>query len=302
MGQLDFHTDERTLRSYFEQHGEVESVKIIYDHETRRSRGFAFVTFEDPSVAASAADATNRREIDGRVVRCNVTTERPMERGGRGGVGRAGPSGRRSGGGGGRGRDEEDEEDDEEDDHHRHRYGSRDRRRDERRRGRGSRRSRSRSRSSRSRSRSRETPREGGRRGDRDRKRRPSSADDAPPHERSHEGVEAATDLDLSAARARNLELERRLAVLEEAVARSRETEASESARAEALESALEAAMATRAARAAAVRKISAAGAEMLRCRGALRAAEDALADAMSAAQGLFEEALAGGENDERDE
>ena len=47
-------------------------MKIIYDRETRRSKGFAFITFAEMMSAAAAADGTNLREIDGRQVRCNL--------------------------------------------------------------------------------------------------------------------------------------------------------------------------------------------------------------------------------------
>jgi len=39
--------DEDALRTYFSRFGNVESADIIYDHETRKPRGFAFVSFDD---------------------------------------------------------------------------------------------------------------------------------------------------------------------------------------------------------------------------------------------------------------
>jgi hypothetical protein len=68
---------------------------------------------------------------------------------------------------------------------------------------------------------------------------------------------------DLADARTHNGELERRLAVLEEAVAQAKGSEASQVARAEALENALDAAMSTHAARRSMVKKISKAGAKV---------------------------------------
>jgi len=40
-------TDEADLREYFSQFGAVESVDVVVDRATHRSRGFAFVSFND---------------------------------------------------------------------------------------------------------------------------------------------------------------------------------------------------------------------------------------------------------------
>lgn len=44
---MSSNTTERDLREIFERYGRVDSVKIIMDHGTGRSRGFGFVNFED---------------------------------------------------------------------------------------------------------------------------------------------------------------------------------------------------------------------------------------------------------------
>lgn len=46
------HTSERDLRKLFGEYGEIESVQIVYDRFTGRSRGFGFVYF------TSTKDAT----------------------------------------------------------------------------------------------------------------------------------------------------------------------------------------------------------------------------------------------------
>ena len=76
VGGLNFVTDEATLRDACEAHGEVDSVKIIYDHDTRRSRGFAFVAFEREADARRAAERMDGQNLDGRRVRCNLADER----------------------------------------------------------------------------------------------------------------------------------------------------------------------------------------------------------------------------------
>jgi RNA recognition motif-containing protein len=76
VGGLNFATDEATLRDVCAAHGEVESAKIIYDHETGRSRGFAFVAFVREADARRAAHRLDGRNVDGRRVRCNLADER----------------------------------------------------------------------------------------------------------------------------------------------------------------------------------------------------------------------------------
>jgi len=46
------HTSERDLRKLFGEYGEIESVQIVYDRFSGRSRGFGFVYF------TSTKDAT----------------------------------------------------------------------------------------------------------------------------------------------------------------------------------------------------------------------------------------------------
>lgn len=58
---------EEEFKKYFEQFGEVESTEIIFDRETRRMRGFGFVTFKTEEGAASCVKRTNH-EIQGKFV------------------------------------------------------------------------------------------------------------------------------------------------------------------------------------------------------------------------------------------
>ncbi len=40
---MSLYTQERELRDFFGRYGPVEDINIVYDHQTGRSRGFAFV-------------------------------------------------------------------------------------------------------------------------------------------------------------------------------------------------------------------------------------------------------------------
>jgi RNA recognition motif-containing protein len=71
VGNISFDTDEATLRSAFEEHGDVSSAKIITDWETGRSRGFGFVEMPDDGEARNAIEAMDGLELDGRPLRVN---------------------------------------------------------------------------------------------------------------------------------------------------------------------------------------------------------------------------------------
>ncbi|MDH5306957.1 MAG: RNA-binding protein [Myxococcales bacterium] len=101
VGNLSFTTTEEQLRDLFEQHGRTQSVNVISDRETGRSRGFGFVEFEDAESARAAQEALDGKEFDGRPLRVNEAQERRPGGGGGGGGGRGGGGG---GYGGRRGR------------------------------------------------------------------------------------------------------------------------------------------------------------------------------------------------------
>lgn len=77
VGSLAWETTDESLREAFEAHGDVTEAKVIRDRETGRSRGFGFVTFESSEDAASAVEAMNDSELDGRTIRVEFATERP---------------------------------------------------------------------------------------------------------------------------------------------------------------------------------------------------------------------------------
>jgi RNA recognition motif-containing protein len=106
VGSLSFKTTEEELQREFEAFGEVGAVKIIVDHETFKSRGFAFVTMPNQDQATAAIAALNGKEMNGFALKVNEA--RPREPGGspgreRSGSGYAGSSRGGSGYGSGSG-------------------------------------------------------------------------------------------------------------------------------------------------------------------------------------------------------
>ncbi|MDR0394885.1 MAG: RNA-binding protein [Tannerella sp.] len=66
VGNLSYRVREDELKSVMEQYGIVDSVKVIKDRETGRSKGFAFVEMQDDEDAKRAIDELNEKELEGR--------------------------------------------------------------------------------------------------------------------------------------------------------------------------------------------------------------------------------------------
>lgn len=66
VGNLNYKVREQDLRDVMEEYGTVDSVRIITDRETRRSKGFAFIEMPDSTEASNAINALNGAEYVGR--------------------------------------------------------------------------------------------------------------------------------------------------------------------------------------------------------------------------------------------
>ena len=103
VAKLNFDTQERDLEEAFAAHGAVDSVKIIMDKFTGRSKGFGFVEMPNDDEAQAAIDDLNDQEFDGRTIVVKKAEPRENRGGGGGGRGGYGGGGRGGyGGGGGR--------------------------------------------------------------------------------------------------------------------------------------------------------------------------------------------------------
>ncbi|RHJ90344.1 RNA recognition motif domain-containing protein [Parabacteroides bouchesdurhonensis] len=66
IGNLNYRVREDDLKQVMEEYGVVDSVKIIKDRETGKSKGFAFVEMPDDDAAKKAIDELNEAEFEGR--------------------------------------------------------------------------------------------------------------------------------------------------------------------------------------------------------------------------------------------
>ncbi|HBK82502.1 MAG TPA: RNA-binding protein [Flavobacterium sp.] len=110
VGSLPFSIEEADLRGYFEEYGAVDTVKIISDKFTGRSKGFGFVEMPNDEEAQKAINELNGGSIDGRTIVVNKSEPKPEgerrsfnnNRGGNSGGGRAGYNDRSNNRSGGR--------------------------------------------------------------------------------------------------------------------------------------------------------------------------------------------------------
>ena len=77
ISNLSYDVNDSDLRELFEEYGEVSSAKVIFDRETGRSRGFAFVEMNNDTEGQKAIDELNGVEYDNKVI--SVSVARPRE-------------------------------------------------------------------------------------------------------------------------------------------------------------------------------------------------------------------------------
>lgn len=78
VGSLPFTAKEADLRESFEAYGSVESVKIITDRETGRSKGFGFVEMPDEEEGTAAIEGLNGSDFGGRSIVVNKSEPKPQ--------------------------------------------------------------------------------------------------------------------------------------------------------------------------------------------------------------------------------
>ncbi|MBN2728707.1 MAG: RNA-binding protein [Bacteroidales bacterium] len=66
--KLNYDTEEASLQEAFEVYGQVDSVKIITDKFTGRSKGYGFVEMPDDDAGQAAIDGLNETELHGRTI------------------------------------------------------------------------------------------------------------------------------------------------------------------------------------------------------------------------------------------
>jgi RNA recognition motif-containing protein len=77
VGNLPYSATNESLSAEFQKYGTVESVKIITDRETGRSKGFCFIEMSQDSEAAKAIQNLNGTQFGERAI--TVNEAKPQE-------------------------------------------------------------------------------------------------------------------------------------------------------------------------------------------------------------------------------
>jgi RNA recognition motif-containing protein len=81
VGNLSYEVTQEDLQEAFEGFGLVESVKVIKDNYSGRSKGFGFVEMPDSAEAHSAIDGLNGKDWKGRAIKVDKARPRSEGRG-----------------------------------------------------------------------------------------------------------------------------------------------------------------------------------------------------------------------------
>jgi RNA recognition motif-containing protein len=81
VGNLSYDTTEETLRTLFAEYGEIESVRLISDRYTGRSKGFAFVEMSTEQAAQEAISGLNGKQVDNREIKVDNAKPQRERRG-----------------------------------------------------------------------------------------------------------------------------------------------------------------------------------------------------------------------------
>ena len=93
VGNLPYSADQQSLTETFSQCGTVDSVNVITDRDTGRSKGFGFIEMSSDGEAQKAIQELNGTDCDGRPI---VVNEAKPQRKKSAGGGRGGYAGNRN--------------------------------------------------------------------------------------------------------------------------------------------------------------------------------------------------------------
>ncbi|XWS60636.1 hypothetical protein CRYUN_Cryun07bG0052400 [Craigia yunnanensis] len=77
VGNLSWDVDDLALETLFSEQGKVVEVKVVYNKESGRSRGFGFVIYNSVEAVDSAIKSLNGFDLDGRPIRVSAAESRP---------------------------------------------------------------------------------------------------------------------------------------------------------------------------------------------------------------------------------
>jgi RNA recognition motif-containing protein len=76
VGGLNWSTSEATLQNIFQRFGIIQNIKLVTDQATGRSKGYAFITYDNEMAAQVSMSQMDGRQIEGRTIKVNFAFER----------------------------------------------------------------------------------------------------------------------------------------------------------------------------------------------------------------------------------
>jgi len=76
VSNLEFSIDEEDLKQAFSQYGTVDTIKIIIDRKTKKSKGYAFIEMPLDNEAQKAIDSLNNYWTRGRQIHVKKADKR----------------------------------------------------------------------------------------------------------------------------------------------------------------------------------------------------------------------------------
>lgn len=76
VGNLNYNTTEDSLKEFFEKTGQIESVLIVRDKFSGKSKGYGFIGFVNEADAQQALSKMNGVDFEGRKLRVNLAREK----------------------------------------------------------------------------------------------------------------------------------------------------------------------------------------------------------------------------------
>lgn len=80
VANLNYKLQDKDLKELFESYGTVDSSRVIYDRETRRSKGFGFVEMPIEDEANAAIRELDGKEVMGKNIAVKVAFDKSSER------------------------------------------------------------------------------------------------------------------------------------------------------------------------------------------------------------------------------
>ena len=75
LGHLPHGFEEKEMKLFFKQFGDIKRVKLFRNKKTLRSRGYAFIEFIDSEIAKVVSEAMNGYMMHEKVLICNIVTK-----------------------------------------------------------------------------------------------------------------------------------------------------------------------------------------------------------------------------------